>query len=295
MKLLVTGSNGFVAGSVMAQAPETWELHGIARAEIPVGRARGIYHSLDLLDAEKLDLLFHELKPDAVIHTAAMANIDACEREPGQAEAVNIGVTERLAALCRETDAKLVFCSTDSIFDGKKGHYSETDIPVPLNVYARTKIQAEQFVLAASDKNAVTRLSLVMGLPVGGQGNSFLADTLTKLKSGQTILFPENEIRTPIDVITLGAALVELAGNEFGGILHLAGNTRIDRYRMALQIAGSLGFPQTLIQSVNSNAIPGRAPRPDDASLDNSRARQTLRTPMLSLKEGLDLTMNSTF
>ncbi len=283
-----------MAGSILAQAGVQWEVHGAGRTEGPNNSRPVHYHPIDLLDLEKLSLLMHSVRPDAVIHTAAIANIDFCENHPAIAEAMNIGVTERLARLCRETGAKLVFCSTDSVIDGKKGHYTESDLPVPINVYARTKVKAEQTVLAASAKNVVARLSLVMGLPVMGKGNSFLAETLEKLKRGETVKFPENEIRTPVDVITLGAALNELAENAFGGIIHLSGNTRINRYGMGRQIAEATGFSPDLILPVNSNSLPGRAPRPDDASLDNSRARQILNTPMRSLSEGLVLTLSRT-
>ena len=131
-----------------------------------------------------------------------------------------------------------------------------------------------------------------MGLPVYGKGNSFLADMLDKSSRQEPIKFPANEIRTPIDVVTLGAALVELAGNDFGGIVHLSGNSRLTRYEMGLQIAESVGIPLNLVVSTDSNSMPGRAPRANDASMDNSLACRILKTPMLSLTEGLDLTLN---
>ncbi len=142
------------------------------------------------------------------------------------------------------------------------------------------------------ENSVIARLSLVVGLPLLGAGNSFLAKMLTKLEEGETIKVPENEIRTPVDVITLGRALLELAENDFGGVIHLAGSDRLARYDMARRIAAHLGLPRELIVAVNSNAIPGRAPRPEDASLDNSKAKKMLRTPMHSLSGGLELILN---
>ncbi len=292
MKLLITGINGFVAGSVVAHAKGKWEIHGIARSESLISIPEVIHHSMDLLDEEKLAVLFSNIRPDAVIHTAAIANIDICEREKEMAERVNVEMTRTLATLCKSTGSKLVFCSTDAVFDGIKGDYTETDSPRAVNFYADTKIRAEQIVLSASAKNVVARLALVMGLPVFGKGNSFLADTIEKLKKGQQVQFPVNEIRTPVDVITLGSALVELAGNSFSGIIHLSGNTKLKRYDMAREIAGTLGFPVELIVGVDSNAMAGRAPRSNDVSMDNSLAKKCLKTPMLSLSEGLALTLN---
>lgn len=292
MKLLVTGQNGFVAGSVIAQARKTWQVHGVDYMNPNEFPSDVVCHTLDLRDKEKLVALVEAIQPDAIIHTAAIANIDTCEENQNLARTINVGATETLAGICRAKGVKMVLCSTDSVFDGVKGFYSETDEPHALNYYAETKIEAEKIVLNASTRNVVARLSLVMGLPVFGQGNSFLADTIQKLKAGTPVNFPANEIRTPVDVITLGSALTELAGNKFGGIIHLSGNTRINRYDMAVQIATGLGYNPELIMATNSNSIPGRAPRPDDASLDNSLACRILQTPMLTLVEGLALTLN---
>ena len=292
MKLLITGFNGFVAGSVIAHAKGKWEIHGIDITGSPENEPGIYYHTLDLLDNQKIKTLFSEICPDAVIHTAAMANIDVCQNNQEKAEKVNVGITRTIAGLCAELGAKMILCSTDTVFDGKKGDYTEKDTPHAVNFYAGTKIKAEQIVLSASPKNVVARLSLVMGLPVMGQGNSFLADTIEKLKKGDQIPFPVNEIRTPLDVITLGSALVELAGNLYGGIIHLSGSTKINRYQMAREIAKTLGYSPELILSTDSNAMEGRAARPNDASMDNTLARQILKTPMRSLAEGLNLTLN---
>jgi len=295
MKLLITGVNGFVAGSVVAQANKNWEIHGIARRDID-GLPDTVYvYQLDLLDNEKLTEVFRQIKPDAVIHTAAMANIDVCEKSREEAENINVRVTKNLADLCKEAGAKLVFCSTDSVFDGIQGNYSEQDERRAINFYAETKIKAEKIVLDAAPTNAVARLALVMGMPVIGAGNSFLDNTLKKWDNGEAVKFPENEIRTPVDVVTLGAALVELAGNDFGGIIHLSGNTCLNRYQMALQIAESTGHPASLVIATDSNKMEGRAPRANDVSLNNALARKILKTPMLSLEEGLKLTMNFKF
>ena len=292
MRLLITGLNGFVAGSIVAHARKNWEVHG-ADIEKTIGLPADIRaYQLDLMDSDKLSLLFNHVKPDAVIHTAAIANIDTCEYNKELAWRVNVEITQTLAELCRKSGAKMIVCSTDTVFDGKKGFYTEKDTPHAVNHYAKTKIEAERIVLDASPRNIVVRLSLVMGLPVMGKGNSFLADTIEKLKKGESVKFPENEIRTPVDVITVGSALSELAGCNYGGIVHLSGNTRINRYLMAVGIAETLGYNPGLIQPTDSNAMEGRAPRPNDASMKNDLAKKLLHTTMRSLAEGLDLTLN---
>ncbi len=298
MKLLITGSNGFVAGSLIAQAINNWDVHGVSKMAVEHQNFSVTNHICDLSDAEKFKKVFDRIQPDAVIHAAAIANIDFCQSNQEVAKIVNVDVTKTIAQLCKSSDTKLVFCSTDTVFDGVKGDYMEDDAPNPVNYYAETKVQAEQIVLESSPHNVVARLALVIGLPVSGKGNSFLIDMITKLKRNEKMNYPQNEIRTPVDVVTLGASLVELAGNDFQGIIHLAGSTKINRFAMANYVADVLQFSdetKSLILGTNSNAIPGRATRPNDASMINSKAKQVLKTPMLSLADGLALSLNKKF
>ena len=274
-KLLVTGFGGFVAGSVISHGTKDWVVHAIDRIEKPSDRERLKYHTCDLRDFESLKNLFDKIKPDAMIHTAAISDIDFCQQNQKLAYDVNVGGTHNLALLCKDSGAKMVLCSTDTVFDGNMGNYSETDDPNPINFYAETKVKAENIIMEILPNGVAARLSLVMGLPVLNAGNSFLARLINKLKSGESVKFPKNEIRSPIDVITLGRALVELAGNNFRGVLHLSGNDQLIRFKMAQRIAERLGYSPELIIPVNSNAIQGRAPRPNDVSLNNSKAKKS--------------------
>ena len=113
---------------------------------------------------EGLARLFVKIKPDVVIHPAAIANIDFCQKNQSMAKAINVDMTKTIAGLCKEAGIRLIHCSTDTVFDGIKGYYSEEDLPNPVNFYAETKLQAEKVVQEASSRNVVARLSLVMGL-----------------------------------------------------------------------------------------------------------------------------------
>lgn len=290
---MVTGYGGFVAGSVVWQALQdsNWDVYGLSLIEEPQERKRFHCLQFDLCEAAKLKAIFEKVQPDAVIHTAALADIDFCQNNPSEAERVNVGVTRELAGLCAKSEAKMIFCSTDTVFDGEKGMYTEEDMPRALNFYADTKIRAEQIVRETVTRSAITRLSLVMGLPVLGAGNSFLAKTFDAWKKGENTKFPSNEIRTPVDVITVGRAFLEIAAGDFTGTLHLGCSTRINRYEMACEIAERLGYSRDLVVATDSNAMPGRAPRPNDASLDNTKAKRVLKTPMQTLMSGLDLVL----
>ncbi len=291
-RLLVTGPTGFVAGSVIVQAKQRMEVHGAGRNRPDDKSGNVRYHRLDVLDRNQWAALFQKIRPDGVLHAAAISDIDYCQNNRNIAEKVNTEYTRILVDLCAETGAKMVFCSTDNVFNGKKGHYSEEDLPDPVNFYGETKLKAEKLVAGLGEKGVIARLALVMGLPVMGRGNSFLATMMDKLKAGETMNFATNEIRTPIDVITLGRALIELIDNDFSGIIHLGGSSRLTRYDMARQITERLGFPHGLIKAVDSDIFKNRAPRPKDVSMANEKAKQVLNTPMLSLAGGLDLVLS---
>lgn len=292
-RLLVTGCGGFVAGSIVKQAGDEWELFGIARSNLPAGYNNVGHFQFDLCDSTRLRQVFADICPEAVIHTAAKADIDRCQANQAETETVNVGVTRQIVELCREHGTKMVFCSTDAVFDGTKGNYTEEDPPHALNFYADTKIRCEQFVQEALKNSVVARLALVAGLPMLGAGNSFLAKMIASFEQNKPVLAPANEIRTPIDVVTLGQALLELAGSDFAGLIHLAGNTPLNRYEMSCQIAIALGFPTELVTRTNSADDKNRAPRPENATLNNAKARRTLRTPMLDFADGLRLTLGT--
>ena len=288
-KLMVTGANGFVAGSILTQAGEEWQLHAVSRSE-PLARRENLHwHRCDPQAVDQLTQLFHEVKPDAVIHTAALADIDFCQAQPELARTVNVELTRTLGNLCVATDAKLVFCSTDTVFDGEHAPYDEAAPPGPINFYAETKVEAEQIVSRLGASAVIARLSLVLGLPVLGAGNSFLARMIASFKDGRPVGATSHEVRTPVDVITVGQALLELAAGPHAGIFHLAGQERLNRLEIAQRIADRFGFSRHLVVAQAGAAVPGRAARPRDVSLANPKTVAHLKTPMRTLNEGLSL------
>jgi len=287
-RILVTGASGFVGGSVLHFAPSEWTIHACSRGALPNTPANVVHHAFDLADAARTAAVVAEVKPDTIIHIAAIANIDYSEEHPAEATAVNTETTGRLAHLAKEQGARFVFCSTDNVFDGKEGFYKEEDPVCPVNFYGGTKVEAEVAVQSTLEDHVIARIALVIGMPIMGSGNSFLIKMEENLRTGKEIQIPENETRSPIDVVTLGKSLLELAGNDFRGVINLAGSTCLNRYAMAKTIAAKLGHSEDLVIPINSNALSGRAPRPDDVSLDNGLARNILETPMKTLDESLD-------
>jgi len=294
MKLVITGGSGFVAGSILRQMPNEIETYALSRQDKPdalPGHIQWIKITTD--DKETWADIILRIQPNVIIHTSAMADIDECERQPDLAWEVNVGLTCALLKSAEKLSCRFIYCSTDTVFDGEKGMYTENDVPLPLNHYAKTKVQAENEVSQAKTPCVVARLSLVMGFPVLGVGNSFLARMQKRIEEGKSVPMPEDEFRTPIDVITVGRALIELAQNTFEGVIHLAGNERSSRYNMAKIIAREMNWDETLIQPhVITDSL--RAPRPKDASLSNALAKSILKTPFYGIADGIRLVRNFT-
>lgn len=286
--ILLTGGNGFVAGSIIAQCPEETTLHVLSRTPLHFAKANLQARVYESMEEEEWRGILDELAPSVILHTAAIAAIDYCEAHQEEAEAVNARFPATLARLAGENGIRLIHCSTDTVFDGAHGPYHEEDEPLPVNFYGKTKLAAEKAVASAVEDAVIARISLVYGLSIIGTGNSFLAQMIPKLERGEQVGVPENEIRSAIDVATLGAALLELAGNDYRGLIHLSGNEILNRVQLIRRLAQHLQLDPALVVPNDPTNIPGRAPRPLDVSLSNARAREVLKTPFLDTEEGLD-------
>ena len=286
--ILLTGGSGFVAGSIIRQATDAATWHVVTRGDKLHSAPHLHWYRADIAAEHAIETLIGYLRPSAVIHTAALADIDYCEANQDEAWLVNAALPERIAKATAEIGARMIFCSTDTVFDGSRGNYTEDDAPNAVNFYAKTKIAAEEAVRAANANSVVARVALVMGLPVLGKGNSFLSRMIASLEAGKDVTVPAVEIRTPIDVLTLGKALTELATHDYCGTLHLSGSEAINRYAMTQRIVARLGHPVERVKANDPTNIPGRAERPRDASMNNQRAQATLSTTFCGLDEAIE-------
>jgi dTDP-4-dehydrorhamnose reductase len=287
--VLITGAGGFVAGNIIAQAGEGVTFHGVEKTPNELARNGLTWHALDLLDSRALGEVFSAVEPEVLIHTAALSDIDYCQAHQEEAERVNVGITRNLVSLCAATGVRMLYFSSDSIFDGRKGKYVEEDPPSPLHFYGKTKVRGEKLVQQGCEDWVVIRPSLVIGLPVLEAGNSFLWRMIKALQQGRTVAFPKQEVRSPLDAITLSRAVLELAGNDYRGILHISGNDTMNRFDMAQRIARKLGYPPESVVDKEPEVESGRARRPRDVSLSNAKAKAVLATPMLDFARALDL------
>ena len=282
-RIFLTGASGFLGGYVL-NALADHDLLGTVHSQ-PVAKAPKPLLGLDLTDADKTRALLDEFNPDCIIHTAAISNLDACEKEPERARAVNVKSTEVLAEWAGTHTARLIFLSSEMVFDGRKTKYTEDTPPLPMSVYGQTKVEAETHVLQL-DRGVVLRSALQFGVPLFG-GTSFLMWMLERLENNQSAPLFIDQYRSPIWARNLVDLIIELIDHDFSGILNAGGANRIDRFSFGLQVCDTGGFDAGRLEPTSMFDNPHVAPRPQDVSLDISKTQALLTTPILTTNEAL--------
>lgn len=230
---------------------------------------------LDLLEPASLAAAFDTTKPDAVLHAAALADPDCCQREPDLAWRLNAEAPAALARLSARGGVRLVALSTDLVFRGDRPFSSEADEPVPVLHYARTKLEGERSLLAEDPRAAVARVALVVGRGHGARGTA--SETIAwALRARRRLRLFTDQLRTPVDPESVAAAVAVLLRGTQAGLFHLGGPERISRHELGLRVAVALGLDRSLIDASRQAEMKDAAPRPLDVSLDSSRARREL-------------------
>ncbi|MDZ7268339.1 MAG: SDR family oxidoreductase [candidate division KSB1 bacterium] len=283
-RILITGASGFLGGHLCSQAVSQAQVYGLCHhhSALPPGVTPV---RLDLADSGGIAPVLQAVNPDTIIH-AAVLQVDECETRPELARLINVEATRVIARWCGGQGRRLVYISSDLVFAGDTGWYVETDVPKPLSVYGATKREGELVTLAHCPQAAVARLPLLYGLPYA-RGYCFFAGMLERLRQGEEVTVFHDQYRTPGLVGNMAAAVLELAGTGFAGIIHLGGAQRGSRFEFARTLCRIAGFPETLLRPVSMFAVALPAARPRDVSLKNTIAPGLLRTPLLGFEEGL--------
>jgi dTDP-4-dehydrorhamnose reductase len=267
MRLLVTGAGGLFGAYLLRETEGRTQV--IAWGG-PGGGRRGTtpLRPIDLTDFDAVAAAFRSVRPDVVVHAAALARVGDCWRDPERARQVNAAATASLARLAADGKARFVHVSTDLVFDGERAPYRETDLPAPVSVYGRTKHDAEGAALAVPG-SVVVRVSLLYGPALHGRP-SFFDEQVAALRSGRPVTLFRDEWRTPLDLATAARALLAVAESDYEGLLHVGGPERLSRLELGLRLAAFLGTDPSPIKAVDRNAVPAPEPRPPDVSLDSS-------------------------
>ena len=281
-KLLITGANGFLGWNICRLAKGRWHLFGTVysnQVEIPKVTTTRI----DLTDYSELKRLFKEVRPDAVIHTAAASDPNDCQVNPDVSYAINVEASVNIALLCSDYMIPYVYTSTDLVFDGLKAPYQESDPVCPVNVYGEHKALAEERILNAYPQSAVCRISLMFGLS-GPVAKSFIQPMLLAMKEGRELRLFVDEFRTPLSAATAVAGLF-LALDKVRGIIHLGGKDRISRHDFGKLMQRIFKFENAKIRPCKQDQIYMPALRPTDVSLDSSKAAALGFRPLPLIEE----------
>jgi dTDP-4-dehydrorhamnose reductase len=258
----ITGAGGLIGSQIVRAVPAGWAARGLTRADF------------DLTDFTALRSVFQRERPQLVIHCAAMSKTGACEANPAAAQLNNVEVTRVLCELAAEIP--LIFFSTDLVFDGTRGHYAESDEPNPLNVYARTKLEAERVVLS-NPRHTVVRTSLNAG--TAARGDTFNEQWRSAWQRGEALNLFTDEFRCPMAAEFTACAVWELAAANQPGLYHLAGAERLSRFEIGQLLAARWPQLQPRIVRGSVENFPGPRRSPD-CSLDISKVQRVLRTPL---------------
>lgn len=284
MRVLLTGASGQL-GSYLVDRLRTTGHDLIAWSGRDLGERGGVaLRPVNLADAATLDRALEEANPDLILHAAALSSPDAVRLDSDGGQAVNVQATERLAAWCGKRGRRLVYTSTDLVFDGTRPWNREDDPAEPILAYGRTKLQAEPAVLATS-LGLVARLSLLFGPSRTGRP-SYFDHTMEGLRGGQAQTLLEDEFRTPLHYANAAELLVRLAESHATGLVHVGGPERVSRWELIRRVAARLGLDPGLVLANRRADLNLPETRPADVSLDTQRlARLLPDAPRLTIEE----------
>lgn len=293
MKVLITGANGFL-GHYLIEQLLVKDYYVIATGKgdsrLPFSATSNFtYRSMDFTDPFNVHDVFGEYKPDAVIHAGAMSKPDECEQNQWQAYITNVEATITLLLNAEEHKSFFVFVSTDFVFDGEKGMYSEDDAARPVNFYGKTKLEAEDAVKEYEYDWAIVRTVLVYGKPQSGRAN-ILTIVKEKLENGETYRVVDDQVRTPTYVEDLAAGIVSIIEKKAKGIYHLSGEDVLTPYEMAIKAARYLGLDESLISRATADDFTQPARRPPKTGFVIDKAKKIIGYKPVSFDDGLKKT-----
>jgi len=272
-RAIITGAAGLIGQYLVKTAPRwapVWDIQGLTRAD------------LDLTDRANVERTWQSIKPNAVIHCAALSRTKACEQDPEQARRINAEVTAHLAQLSQAIP--FIFLSSGEVFDGSTGWYGETDEPNPINVYGQTKLEAEQAVLL-NPRHTVVRIVLTAGSSETGD-RSFVEDMCRTAKAGKDVTLYADEFRCPLPAGVIARVIWELVDREQPGLYHLGGSDRLSRWEIGeTLLPWCLELKGHLMKGSARNHV--GSPRPADLSLRCDKIQSLLSFRIPGFREWL--------
>jgi len=294
-RILITGSNGLIGQTLIQRLlsePEV-EIYGTSQSD---NHLRGLgpeyFFKADLAVPGQISQVIGEIRPDAVVHCGAMTQVDPCEADPDLCDRVNIEGTREAAKATEKIGGHFIYVSTDFVFDGEKGPYSEDDTPSPVSTYGWSKLQGEFITLSLRFPATIIRTILVYGVAPAMNRSNLVLWVRKSLMENQPIRVVDDQFRMPTLANDLDEAIARIISGKKRGIFHLSGPEMVSVYDFALKTARFFSLDESLISPVSSRTLnqPGQRPRSTGFVLD--KAISELDYSPKNLDEGLAVVQN---
>lgn len=283
MKLLLIGASGVLGSKLYSDAiRKKWNVLGTYYSR----ECEGLF-CLSLTDKKGINSTFHFFNPDVVVLAGGITDVDLCEEKPKLARSVNIDGTSSIIKKAKEFGAKLVFLSTDYIFDGLDGPYDEDATPSPINVYGRTKLEAENSIRSHLKDYLIIRTSQLYGYD--HRKKNFAMKIVLNMKKNKRVYAADDFYSTPTYSGILSDILIKLIEKNAEGIYNGAGSDFIDRYDYVKRIADVFGLDKSLIERVKLKDLHLKAKRPRRGGLKVDKIEKEISIRLLNCKDGLGL------
>ena len=286
--VFITGSNGLLGSKVVTSAAGKYHCVALDLQKTSHHKGRSIdYICGDVSDRNRLWQDVKDASPDFIIHAGSFTWVDACETEREKAWQVNVEGTKNVALICRELGIKMIYLSTDYVFDGRFGPYTEDDEPCPLSFYGKTKFEGEKIVAQLLNDFIIARTTVLYGWAPGVRRNfvTWLIDNLKKTKKVPVVT---DQFGTPTLADDLAESLLFLYEKNGRGIYNTAGSELIDRFHFALKIAEVFDLDFCMIEKTTSDSFQQPAPRPLNAGLIVDKIYNETGYTFSSVVEGLN-------
>jgi dTDP-4-dehydrorhamnose reductase len=288
-KLLVLGGSGLVGSNFINTSKNDYDIiFSYNTNKIKISNTQSF--QIDLLNDNEIEKIIKNYNPDIVIHTIAHSSVDLCETDPSVADILHIDMTKKIANACASINSKLIFLSTDAVFEGQLNkQYCENDIPNPVNYYGKTKLEAEKIVLNASINNVVLRTSVIYGWHEKSRFTNWILDYL---KDGKSVDPFSDQFNTPTLIDDLVEVILKIIDKDISGLYHATGKTCLNRYQFAILLAKKFSYDTTLIHSVTKLEKKQNAPRPISTCLDSTKLENILNFSFSDISSGIDYIFN---
>jgi dTDP-4-dehydrorhamnose reductase len=295
MKILLTGSNGLLGQKLVNLLTEKKEIELLAtsKGDNRITKVKGYqYQNLDITNLGEIKTVFNNFKPDVVINTAAMTNVDACESDKENCWDLNVNAVQYLIEASKIHNSHLIHLSTDFVFDGEDGPYIEEDQPNPLSYYGKSKYEAEKLLQTSNIRWSIVRTIIVYGIVDDMSRSNIVLWAKEALEKGNPLNIVNDQFRSPTLAEDLAIGCWLIAEKKAVGTYHISGKNVMSIIDLVNRVADFYNFDKSIIHPISSSSLNQAAKRPPKTGFILDKAMKELDYSPRSFEEGLEILTN---